>query len=79
MSCTCSKKKLPCPIHGEKGLPIPETVEHSVFVIRVYQRKDDSWFTEIVKDSIKVFEGSDRKNQRDAMLESICKLTNLTG
>lgn len=77
MSCTCMKKQLPCPIHGEKGLPIPETVERGVFVIRIYQRwsTNEKWFFTLAKDTIQIAIGSDRENEADAMLEATCFLT----
>jgi hypothetical protein len=76
MSCTCFKKHMPCPIHGEPGLTLPGIVEHSIFVIRICQRlaNNEKWFFTITKDAIKVAVGSDRENRYDAMLEATCWL-----
>ncbi len=77
MSCTCAQKQYPCPVHAPGHLPVPETVEHAIFVIRIYQRlgTNEKWFMQITKDAIVVATGSDRENRNDAMLEATCFLT----
>jgi hypothetical protein len=87
MNCTCSKNKYPCPIHGEQGLPVSEVVNHDCYVIRICRRRrmredkhwaaDGPWFSEITKDAMHAFTGSDRENKIDAMLEATCFLTSL--
>jgi hypothetical protein len=77
MSCTCSKRQLPCPIHGEKGLPQPESVEHHCIVVRVYQRDTGKWYATITDNAIQVIKTSDRENKPDAMLEVTCFLTSM--
>lgn len=76
MSCTCAKKQYPCPVHAPGHLPVPEVVEHSIFVIRICQRlaTNEKWFSTVTKDAISVFTGSDRENRWDAMLEATCFL-----
>jgi len=77
MSCTCAKRKLPCPIHGEKGLPQPAAIEHHCYVVRVYQRDSGKWFATLTDNAIRIFQTTDRENQPDAMLEITCFLNSL--
>ncbi len=76
MSCTCSAKKYPCPVHAPGHLPVPDVVERGVFVIRIYQRwgTNEKWFSTVTKDAIQIATGSDRENRHDAMLEATCFL-----
>lgn len=73
MSCTCAKKQYPCPVHAPGHLPVPETVQHVVFVIRLYQRlaTNEKWFVTVVKDAITVFTSSDMDSRHDAVREAI--------
>jgi hypothetical protein len=61
MSCTCSKRLYPCPVHTPGKLPEVERVEETVYVIRIYHHwpegsvndSDKRWGYTVTKDAIK--------------------------
>jgi hypothetical protein len=72
MSCTCFSKKLPCPIHGDKGLPVPEVVNFQTIVIKAYRRwsTTEDWFGTICQDAIRTYQSNDFKT-KDEMMNDI--------
>jgi hypothetical protein len=67
MPCTCFKKQMPCPVHGEPGLSNPETVKWNTIVIHIHRRwtTTEDWFGEIVKNAICIYTSPDFKTEKE--------------
>lgn len=64
----------PCPIHALGKLLQPDTVEHTYFAVRIYQRPNTKWFSTVARDAIQIYSGEDlaiRQEACDAAIKHI--------